>query len=131
MEECSSLWRELLHIPDNYHILFLAAAASSAVPLCCNELFDHKAALPGDRRLGKEISCRGKGLAKSRGLGDNAAYAIASSADKTYSYIPKGYTIPSDLDYFHITTNNTIYGTEIKTDMDCPVPLVADMSSIS
>ena len=48
---------------------------------------------------------------------------------RTYSYIPKGYEIPADLDYFHITTNNTIYGTEIRYDMDSPVPLIADMSS--
>ena len=54
---------------------------------------------------------------------------MASSADKNYSYIPNGYEIPKDLDYFHITTNNTIYGTEIKEDIDCPVPLIADMSS--
>ena len=54
---------------------------------------------------------------------------VASSEDKNYSYIPKGYTIPADADYFHITTNNTIYGTEIHTDMDSPVTLVADMSS--
>ena len=54
---------------------------------------------------------------------------VASSEDKTYTYIPKGYTIPADADYFHITTNNTIYGTEIKHDIDCPVTLVADMSS--
>jgi len=68
-----------------------------------------------------------KALKEAKGLGN--AYAVASSADKTYSYIPKGYVIPSDLDYFHITTNNTIYGTEIREDMDCPVNLVADMSS--
>ena len=54
---------------------------------------------------------------------------VASSEDKTYSYIPKGYKIPTDADYFHITTNNTIYGTEIKEDIDSPIPLVADMSS--
>ena len=54
---------------------------------------------------------------------------VASSEDKNYTYIPKGYTIPKDADYFHITTNNTIYGTEIHEDMDCPVTLVADMSS--
>jgi phosphoserine aminotransferase len=54
---------------------------------------------------------------------------VASSEDKTYSYIPKNYTIPTDVDYFHITTNNTIYGTEIHEDIDCPVTLVADMSS--
>jgi len=54
---------------------------------------------------------------------------VASSSDKNFSYYPKGYTIPADADYFHITTNNTIYGTEIHEDMDCPVTLVADMSS--
>jgi phosphoserine aminotransferase len=54
---------------------------------------------------------------------------VASSEDKNYSYIPKGYTIPTDADYFHITTNNTIYGTEIHKDIDSPVTLVADMSS--
>ena len=68
-----------------------------------------------------------KALKEANGIGN--AIAIASSADKNYSYIPKGYTIPTDLDYFHITTNNTIYGTEIKEDIECPVPLIADMSS--
>ena len=57
------------------------------------------------------------------------AICVASSADRNFCYIPKGYEIPTDLDYFHITTNNTIKGTEIKYDMDCPVNLVADMSS--
>ena len=68
-----------------------------------------------------------KALKEAQAYGE--AYAIASSADKNYTYIPKGFEIPTDLDYFHITTNNTIYGTEIKTDIDCPVPLIADMSS--
>jgi phosphoserine aminotransferase len=54
---------------------------------------------------------------------------VASSEDKNYSYIPKGYTIPADADYFHITTNNTIYGTELHEDIDSPVPLMANMSS--
>jgi phosphoserine aminotransferase len=54
---------------------------------------------------------------------------VASSKDTTYSYIPRDYQVPADADYFHITTNNTIYGTEIKEDMDVPVTLVADMSS--
>ena len=54
---------------------------------------------------------------------------VASSEDKNFSYIPKEYTIPTDLDYLHITTNNTIFGTEYKTDIDSPVTLVADMSS--
>ena len=54
---------------------------------------------------------------------------VASSEDKNFSYVPTGFSIPEDADYFHITTNNTIYGTEIKYDMNSPVPLVADMSS--
>jgi phosphoserine aminotransferase len=54
---------------------------------------------------------------------------VASSKEANYTYIPKGYTIPADADYFHITTNNTIFGTEIHQDMDSPVTLVADMSS--
>jgi len=53
----------------------------------------------------------------------------ASSKESTYSHIPRDYKVPGDADYFHITTNNTIYGTEIKEDMDCAVNLVADMSS--
>jgi phosphoserine aminotransferase len=54
---------------------------------------------------------------------------VASSKDANFTYIPKQYTVPADADYFHITTNNTIFGTELHTDIDSPVPLVADMSS--
>jgi phosphoserine aminotransferase len=54
---------------------------------------------------------------------------VASSKDKLYNYIPKNYVVPADADYFHVTTNNTIYGTELKKDPDVSVPLVADMSS--
>ena len=68
-----------------------------------------------------------KALKEAKGLGN--AYAVASSAETVFNYIPKGYEIPADLDYFHVTTNNTIYGTELHEDIDCPVPLIADMSS--
>lgn len=54
---------------------------------------------------------------------------VASSKDANFSYIPKDFVIPADADYFHFTTNNTIYGTEVRKDLDSPVPLVADMSS--
>jgi phosphoserine aminotransferase len=54
---------------------------------------------------------------------------VASSKDRNYAYIPKGFTVPSDIDYLHITTNNTIFGTELKEDLKVSVPLVADMSS--
>ena len=68
-----------------------------------------------------------KAYKEAQGLGE--AVCVASSADRNFCYIPKGFTIPTDVDYFHITTNNTIYGTEIRYDMDSPVPMIADMSS--
>lgn len=129
MNECRALWKELLHIPDNYHIVFLGGGASLEFLYVAMNLFEKKAGYLETGVWAKKALKEAQGIAKSRGLGDNAAFAVASSADKTYSYIPKDYTIPTDLDYFHITTNNTIYGTEIKRDMDCPVTLVADMSS--
>jgi phosphoserine aminotransferase len=68
-----------------------------------------------------------KAYKEAKGFGE--VIEVASSKDANFSYIPKNYVIPSDVDYFHITTNNTIFGTEILTDIDSPVPLVADMSS--
>lgn len=121
MNECRNLWRELLNIPDNYSILFLGGGASLQFLYVAMNLLETKAAYLETGVWAK------KALKEAKGIGN--AYAIASSADKTYSYIPKGYEIPTDIDYFHITTNNTIYGTEIHEDMDCPVNLVADMSS--
>jgi phosphoserine aminotransferase len=68
-----------------------------------------------------------KAMKEAKGFGE--VVEVASSKEATYTYIPKGYEIPADADYFHITTNNTIYGTELHTDLDSPVPVVADMSS--
>jgi phosphoserine aminotransferase len=68
-----------------------------------------------------------KAMKEAKGFGE--VVEVASSADANYTFIPKDYEIPADADYFHITTNNTIYGTEIRKDIDSPVPLVADMSS--
>ena len=64
---------------------------------------------------------------EAKGFGE--VVEVASSADANYTFVPKDYEIPADADYFHITTNNTIYGTQIRRDLDSPVPLVADMSS--
>ncbi len=69
----------------------------------------------------------GKALKEAKLFGE--VVEVASSKDKNFNYIPKNYTVPADADYFHITTNNTIFGTEIKKDLDVKVPLVADMSS--
>lgn len=121
MDECRALWKELLNIPDTHEVLFLGGGASMQFLYVAMNFLENKA---GYLETGVWAK---KALKEAQGLGN--AFAVASSADKTYSYIPKGYEIPSDLDYFHITTNNTIYGTEIKHDIDCPVPLIADMSS--
>lgn len=126
MDECRSLWRELLHIPEDYEILFLGGGASMGFLYVVMNLLEKKAGYLETGVWAKKALKEAKGFAASKGA---EAFAVASSADKTYSYIPKDYVIPSDLDYFHITTNNTIYGTEIRTDIDSPVPLVADMSS--
>lgn len=121
MDECRSLWKELLDIPDTHEVLFLGGGASLGFLYAAMNFLDRKAAYLETGVWAK------KALKEAKGLGE--AYALASSADKNFSYIPKGYEIPSDIDYLHITTNNTIYGTEIPYDMDCPVPLIADMSS--
>ncbi len=121
MDECRALWKELLDIPDDYEVLFLGGGASLQFLYVAMNLLENKA---GYLETGVWAK---KAFKEAKSIGN--AVCIASSADKTYSYIPKGYEIPTDLDYFHITTNNTIYGTEIRYDMDCPVNLVADMSS--
>ena len=121
MEETMSLFRELLNIPEGYHVMFLGSGASMQFAMVPMNLMNKKAAYLNTG------SWANKAMKEARNFGEMVE--VASSADKNYSYIPKNYLIPSDADYLHITTNNTIYGTEIKEDMDVEVPLVADMSS--
>jgi len=121
MEECRSLWIELLNIPKEYKILFLGGGASMQFLYVAMNLLEKKA---GYLETGVWAK---KAIKEAKAFGETLI--VGSSADKNFSYIPKGYTIPTDLDYFHITTNNTIYGTEIHEEIDCPVNLVADMSS--
>ena len=121
MDETKALWRELLHIPDNYHILFLGGGASLQFCMVPYNLLQKKAVYLETGVWAK------KALQEAKIFGD--ATALASSADKNFTYIPKGFKIPTDVDYFHVTTKNTIYGTELKEDIDSPVTLVADMSS--
>ena len=121
MNECRALWKELLHIPEGYEVVFLGGGASLEFLYVAMNFLEKKAAY-----LDTGVWAH-KALKEAQGIGD--AYAIACSKDRNYTYIPKGFEIPSDLDYLHLTTNNTIYGTEIHEDMDCPVPLIADMSS--
>ena len=121
MNECRALWRELFNIPEGYEIVFLGGGASMQFLYVAMNFLEHKAAY-----LDTGVWAS-KALKEAKGLGE--AYAIASSKDKNYTYIPKGFEIPTDLDYLHVTTNNTIYGTELMEDLDSPVPLIADMSS--
>ena len=118
MDECRALWKELLHIPDTHEVVFLGGGASLQFLYVAMNYLEKKAAY-----LDTGVWAH-KALVEAQGIGE--AYAIACSKDKNYSYIPKGFEIPADLDYLHITTNNTIYGTEIKKDMDCPCPLIAE-----
>ena len=121
MNECRALWKELLNIPDTHEVVLLGGGASLQFLYVAMNFLEKKAAY-----LDTGVWAH-KALEQAKGLGE--AYAVACSKDKNYSYIPKDYEIPKDVDYFHITTNNTIYGTEIREDFDSPVPLIADMSS--
>jgi phosphoserine aminotransferase len=121
MEEAQSLIRELLEVPQGYHVLFLGGGASMQFCMVPYNLMQKKAAYLNTG------SWASKALKEAAVFGE--AIEVASSKDRNFSYIPKGYELPADADYFHITTNNTIYGTEIKEDLDVPMTLVADMSS--
>jgi len=121
MEEAQQLFKDLLNIPEEYSVLFLGGGASTQFAMIPYNLLEKKAAY-----LNTGVWST-KAIKEAKMFGE--VDVVASSEDKNFTYIPKGYVIPEDADYFHITTNNTIYGTEIKSDMDSPVPLVADMSS--
>ena len=121
MDEARSLFKELLNIPDGYSVIFVGGGASTQFAMIPFNIMNKKSAYLNTGSWAK------KAIKEAKFFGE--VDVVASSEDKNFNYIPKGYTIPADADYFHITTNNTIYGTEIREDIDCPVPLVADMSS--
>ena len=121
MEEADALFRELLHIPDNYKIFYIGGGAST--------MFYEVPA----NFLGKKAGYVNTGVWSKKAIKEAKRYGevevLATSEDRNFTYIPKGFDIPGDLDYLHITSNNTIYGTEYHEDITSPVPLVADMSS--
>ncbi len=121
IEEARQLFIELLNIPEGYSVLFLGSGASMQFCMIPFNLMEKKAAY---LNTGVWAS---KAQKEAKGFGE--VVEVASSKAANYTFIPKDYVIPSDADYFHITTNNTIYGTELHTDIDSPVTLVADMSS--
>ena len=121
MDETVALFKELLGVPEGYHVLFLGGGASTQFFHIPYNLLEHKAGYVNTGVWAK------KAMKEAANFGETVC--VASSEDKNFTYIPKGFEIPTDLDYLHITTNNTIYGTEYHTDIDSPVTLVADMSS--
>ncbi len=121
VDEAVSLFKEILNIPEGYQVVFLGGGASLQFCMVPYNLLEKKAAY---LNTGTWAS---KALKEAKLFGE--VIEVASSKADNFCYIPKNYTIPTDVDYFHITTNNTIFGTEIRKDLDSPVPLVADMSS--
>lgn len=121
MDEAQALMKELLDVPEGYEVLYLGGGASLQFCMVPYNLLQTKAAYLNTGSWASK--------AKKEATFFGEVMEVASSADKNYNYIPKGFSVPSDVDYLHITTNNTIYGTQIKKDFDFGVPLVADMSS--
>ena len=120
-EDTIALFRELLAIPEGYSVLLLQGGASMQFCMVPYNLLNKKAAYLDTG------SWASKAIKEARMFGE--VDVVASSKADNYSNIPTGWSVPADADYLHITTNNTIFGTEIKTDLNVNVPLVADMSS--
>ena len=112
---------ELLDLPAGYSVVFLAGGASTEFCRVPYNFLEKKAAYLNTGTWAK------KAMKEAKLFGE--VVEVASSAEDNYTYIPKNFTIPADADYLHITTNNTIFGTEMRYDLDSPVPLIADMSS--
>ena len=121
MDEAEALMKELLDIPEGYKVLFLGGGASLEFCMVPYNLLEKKAAYLNTGTWAK------KAMKEAKLFGE--VVEVDSSAADNYTYIPKNFTVPADADYFHITTNNTIYGTEIRKELDSPVQMVADMSS--
>lgn len=121
VDEATALFKELLDIPEGYSVLFLGGGASLQFAMVPMNLLAKKAAY-----LDTGVWAN-KAIKEAKLFGD--VDVVASSKDKNYNYIPRDYTVPGDVDYFHYTSNNTIYGTEIRKDPEVGVRLVADMSS--
>jgi phosphoserine aminotransferase len=121
MDQAIALVKELLKVPEGYSVLFLQGGASLQFLMAPYNLLNKKAAYTNTGAWAKAA------IKEAKFLGE--VVEVASSADANYNYIPKGYEIPDDVDYFHFTSNNTIFGTEVLTDPNVKVPVVCDMSS--
>ena len=121
LDEARSLLKGLLDVPEGYEVLFIGGGASMHFCMVPFNFLNRKAAY---LNTGTWAS---KAMKEARLFGE--VIEVASSANKNFNYIPKGFDIPADADYLHVTSNNTIYGTQLHADLDSPVPMIADMSS--
>lgn len=122
MEKARALSVELLGLEGmGYKALFLQGGASTQFLAVALNLLEKKAAYLNTGTWSD------KAIKEARIFDD--VLEVASSKDANYNYIPKGYDIPMDYDYFHCTSNNTIFGTQIKDFPECDIPIVCDMSS--
>jgi len=123
MENAVSLTKELLGIGDDFEVLFLSGGASSQFYMSAmNMLGENETAGYVDTGAWST-----KAIKEANAFGN--VQVLSSSSDKNFSYIPKGYDIPSDLKYLHVTSNNTIFGTQFQDFPDSQVPLICDASS--
>lgn len=120
MDEAIALVKELLEVPATHEVIFVGGGASTQFLYAPYNLMKKKVAYLNTGAWAN------KAIKEAHYFGE--VVEVASSKDRTYSYIPE-YTVPTDVDYFHYTSNNTIYGTQIKKDPEVSVPLVCDMSS--
>ena len=124
MDETIELVKKALNVPTGYSVAFMQGGASLGFTIAAlNMMRDQKRA--GYFNTGTWAS---GAIKEAKKVGVDVA-VLASSEDKNFNYIPKDYTIPSDLDYVHFTSNNTIYGTQYKQFPQTDLPLVCDMSS--
>ena len=121
MDEAMALVKEILNVPEGYSVLFLGGGASLEF---CMIPFNFLVKKAGYLNTGVWAK---KAMKEAKLFGE--VVEVASSADDNYTYLPKNFDVPTDLDYLHITTNNTIYGTEYHKDLDVPVRMIGDMSS--
>jgi len=123
IDESHQLIKDLFEVGDDYDVMYLGGGASLQFAMVPYNLLRES----GTAAYVNTGVWASKAIKESKIIGNTNV--IASSEDKNFSYIPKGYEIPKDADYLHITSNNTIYGTQLKEFPKCDIPLVCDMSS--
>ncbi|MBS1529065.1 MAG: 3-phosphoserine/phosphohydroxythreonine transaminase [Bacteroidetes bacterium] len=123
LNEAVALVKELLNVPEGYSVLFLQGGASTEFALVPYNLLPE-----GGKAAYVDTGVwASKALKEAKYFGQTEV--VASSKESNYTYIPKDFTIPKDAAYIHITSNNTIYGTQMQSFFKSPVPVVCDMSS--